>query len=100
MTCLEKIDEKRNIVGPLFSGQLVAESGAYVDVLARLSCISVEEDDGEGGIVIVNKRHLLIDSYTNSEGVRYLAKNRGSGKRQIWSPTIEDIVMLGYGEEK
>lgn len=100
MTCLEKIDDKRNLIGPLFSGQLMAESGAYVDVLARLSCISVEEDDGEGGISIVNKRHLLIDSYINSEGVRYLAKNRGSGERQIWSPTIKDIVMIGHGEEK
>ena len=100
MTCLEKIDDKRNIIGPLFPGQLAVESGAYVDVLARLSCISVEEDDGEGNIKTVNKRHLLIDSYTNADGIRYLAKNRGSGRRQIWDPTVEDIVMIGREKEE
>lgn len=93
-TCLERIDEKRNVVGPLFSGQLVEESGAYVDVLARLSVIPVEEKDEEGNAVMVNKRHLLVDSYTNADGVRYLAKNRGSGVRQIWNPTVQKIVEM------
>ena len=95
MTCLEKIDEKKNIIGPMFSGQLALESGAYVDVLARLSAISVEEDDGDGNPIIVTKRHLLIDAYVTEEGVRYLAKNRGSSRRQIWNPTIEEIVKIG-----
>lgn len=94
MTCLERIDEKRNIIGPSFSGQLVSESGAYVDVLARLACLSVEEEGEGGNAVTVNKRHLLVDSYTNEDGVRYLAKNRGSGVRQIWEPTIQKVVEM------
>ena len=95
MTCLEKMDEKRNLVGPMFSGQLSSESGAYVDVLARLSHIAVEEEDGEGNVRAVSRRHLLVDSYTNEDGVRYLAKNRGSSTRQIWDPTIQKIVEMG-----
>jgi hypothetical protein len=99
MTCLEKTDEKRNIVGPLFSGQLSSECGAYVDVLARLSRIAVEEP-GEGDTVkVMSKRHLLVDSYTNADGIVFLAKNRGSKVRQIWNPTIQKIVEM-RGEDE
>ena len=95
MTCLEKIDDKRNLVGPLFSGQLSSESGAYVDCLARLSHIAVDEEDEEGNVKTVSRRHLLVDSYTNEDEVKYLAKNRGSNIRQIWNPTIQKIVEMG-----
>lgn len=94
MTCLERIDDKRNTVGPLFSGQLSMESGAYVDTLARLSCVLTEEEDGEGITRTVNKRHLLIDAHVSDLGIRYLAKNRGSSVRQIWEPTIQKIVGI------
>ncbi len=98
MTCLEKYDEKKDLISPMFSGQLAAESGAYVDLLARLSHISVDKEvevDGETEIQSVVKRHLLVDAHTNDDGTRYLAKNRGSKVRQIWKPTIKKIIQMG-----
>ncbi len=100
MTCLEKYEEKKELTGPMFSGQLASESGAYVDLLARLSQVRVErriesKGDGEPTTEVVNRRHLLVDAHTNDEGIRYLAKNRGSAVRQIWSPTIEKIIQMG-----
>jgi hypothetical protein len=93
MTCLEKIEEKRQLVGPMFSGQLSVESGAYVDVLARLSNHAVKEEE-EGEEKVTNRRHLLVDVYENAEGVKYLAKNRGSSVKSLWEPTIKKIIHL------
>lgn len=96
MTCLEKYDEKKSVTSPLFSGQLAFESGAYVDMLARLSNISVMEDGAEGEEARpVSRRHLLVDAYTNADGMKYLAKNRGSVVKQIWDPTIQKIIEMG-----
>ncbi len=95
MTCLEKYDDKRNQVSPLFSGALAGESGAYVDTLARLSHITTEEEGEEGKLVRTSRRHLLVDSYTDADGKRYLAKNRGSEVKHIWDPTIELIINMG-----
>lgn len=94
MTCLEKYDEKKNLIGPNFYGQLGGESGAYIDVLARLSHITVEKEV-EGETVLVSRRHLLVDAYSDADGMRYLAKNRGSSIRQIWEPTVEKIIKMG-----
>lgn len=94
MTCLEKYDEKKDLIGPNFYGQLGGESGAYVDMLARLSHITTEKEvDGE--TISVSRRHLLIDAYSDEGGKRYLAKNRGSNVKHIWEPTVEKIVTVG-----
>lgn len=100
MTCLEKVDEKKDTIGPMFSGTLSMEAGAYVDVLARLSRVAQEKENADGETVIVNRRHLLVDAYENDQGIRYLAKNRGSGVRQIWSPSIKKIVQIVNGDEE
>lgn len=95
MTCLEKYSEKKNLICPSFSGALAEEAGAYVDVLARLSHVTTEKELEGGAIETIHRRHLLVDSYTNAEGMRYLAKNRGSDVKHLWEPTIEMIVEMG-----
>lgn len=96
MTCLEKYVEKKNLVCPSFSGALAEESGAYTDVLARLSRILVEKKDSEDNVTeSALHGHLLVDAYTDAEGMRYLAKNRGSTIKHIWDPTIEKIIKMG-----
>lgn len=94
MTCLESYDEKKNLVCPTFYGKLSGEAGAYIDVLARLSRITVEKEV-EGEKILISRRHLLVDTYSDADGMRYLAKNRGSSIRQIWEPTVEKIVRMG-----
>jgi len=94
MTCLEKYVEKKDLICPLFSGSLAEESGAYVDVLARLSHITQEKEEDDK-IKVISRRHLLVDAHTDSEGMRYLAKNRGSRVKQIWNPTIEKLLTMG-----
>lgn len=95
MTALEKADETRSIVCPQLPGLLGVECGAYVDILARLSVQkrTVKEEE-------VEARHLLTQDYTDEDGTKYLAKNRG-GKMGVstWNPTAEKLVRKWVAEE-
>jgi hypothetical protein len=85
MTALEKEDEKRMIVCPSLPGVLGLECGALVDILGHLS----EQENAEGREL----RFLRTKSFTNDDGVKFLAKNRGGllGKG-IWKPTVASVV--------
>lgn len=88
MTALEKMDEKRRLICPEMPGKLGTGSGAFVDILGRLSVVPVEDDEGN----VEERRHLLVTGYEDSRGTRYLAKNRGGRLgRQVWDPTAEKV---------
>lgn len=90
MTALEKYDEKKDTVSPQLPGSLGTECGAMVDILVRLSKVSVIPEGEENPVV---RRYLLCEDYINEEGKKFMAKNRGSklGKG-LWDPTIEKII--------
>ncbi len=89
-TCLEKRDDRRNIIGPDLPGQLMQKVGAYVDVLTRLS-IQKGTLKGEE----VEARHLLLEEFTDDVGdeeFRFLAKNRaGRLGKKMWNPTATKL---------
>lgn len=101
MTALEKLDEKRRLVSPELPGKLGSGAGAFVDVLARLSVVPIEEEDEEGRVRIRTRRHLLVSAYRDQRGTNYLAKNRGGLMGvQMWDPTIERMLGVWLGDEE
>jgi hypothetical protein len=90
MTARERYAEKKNIICPDLPGALGLGCGALVDILGRLS---VHEFIDESTGVHEERRHLLLSQYTGQNGIKYLAKNRGGSLgRQMWDPTIEDLI--------
>jgi hypothetical protein len=87
LTALEKKDDMRSIVCPDLPGKLGVECGAYVDVLARLSIETQEQDDKT-----VEYRKLWVRQDMSTEGLTVLAKNRGGflGKSMV-NPTMAKI---------
>ena len=90
MTALERYDEKKRVICPQLPGSLGLECGALVDVLCRLSVHEfTDEDTGEP----FSRRHLLAKQYTDADGTRYMAKNRGDRLgRTLWDPTMASII--------
>lgn len=98
MTALEKYNEKRMLVAPQLSGALGEECGAMVDLLLRLSKQNVNTAAEGEEEVIVTKRHLLIDEYTDAEGTKFMAKGRGKDMpRGLWEPTMAEIFRIWKG---
>ena len=102
ITALEKFHDKKNLICPQLPGALGDECGAMVDILVRLSRQTVAEiSDTDGSEVFIMKRHLLTDEYTDEGGIRYMAKNRGSGLgKSMWEPTIAKILEAWKGGRK
>jgi hypothetical protein len=92
MIALEKADDKRKLISPSLPGSLGTDCGAFVDVLARLSRVAIEEEDAEGNLTSVTHRVLITDTYVDEDGNSYLAKDRSSKLDVIWDPTMEDIM--------
>lgn len=96
MTALEKLDEKQRLVCPEMPGKLGFGSGAFVDILGRLSVVPTEDDEGN----VRERRHLLVSSHEDARGIRYLAKNRGGRLgRQVWDPTAEKVLGVWMSPE-
>lgn len=93
MIALEKQDDERRITCPQLPGVLGPECAAYVDVLGRLSRMTVPNPDSDGEEDTLNKRHLLLDEFENDHGIKYMAKSRMKHLGvQLWNPTICDII--------
>ena len=93
MIALEKQDDDRRITCPQLPGVLGPECAAYVDVLGRLSRISMPNTDPDSEEDTVNRRHLLLDEFENDHGIKYMAKSRMKHLGvQLWDPTICDII--------
>jgi|GEM_PF-1291092 len=89
---LEKYNEKERLFSPALPGALGKESGALLDIIARLTRAEHKIDGDETPVL---DRFLLTDDYVNEEGVRFMAKNRGSRlPRGIWKPDIESILKF------
>ena len=86
MTTLEKMDEKRQIICPQLPGIMGVECGSYVDILARLSIETREEEEGP------RLRYLLLDEIVDDDGNTCLSKNRGSKLGSgMWRPTMAKL---------
>lgn len=93
MIALEKVDLEKRFACPQLPGVLGPESAAYVDILGRLSRISVNATDADAEEATVLKRHLLLDDFVNDHGIKYMAKSRMSHLGvQLWEPTICDLI--------
>jgi RecA/RadA recombinase len=94
MVVLEKYEEKRNVMCPQLSGTLGVESGAFVDILARLSKQHrVVGEDDQGNPITEASRYLLTEDYINEDEIRFMAKDRtGRLGQGMWDPTIEKII--------
>lgn len=93
MTALEKVNTETRVAHPLLPGVLGAECGAMVDVLGRMSRVSVPntDTDAEGENILM--RHLLLDDYINEYGIKYMGKSRLQHLGvQLWNPTIADLI--------
>ena len=88
VTALEKKDDARSLILPQLPGVLGPESGAYFDVLARLS---VEER--ETGDEFVYARRLLMEERNDADGMKQLAKRRWSDLKPVmWNPTVDKLM--------
>lgn len=98
-TALEKTTDDH--IHPQLSGQLGVESGAFVDVLGRLSIVEEEIEDPETGeIETRDARYLVTQVRRDRRDREILAKNRGGRLGPgIWDPTMGDIVGAWLGEE-
>jgi hypothetical protein len=99
-TAHEKLNDRQKVVGPELPGALSMQCGRWVDILGRLSVHDIEEEDEEGNVTVRTVRHLLVTQYTDHDGLRYLAKNRGGRLGQsIWDPTMTKIAAAWRGEQ-
>jgi hypothetical protein len=99
-TAHEKLNDRQKVVGPELPGALSMQCGRWVDILGRLSVHDIEEEDEEGNVTVRTMRHLLVTQYTDHDGLRYLAKNRGGRLGQsIWDPTMTKIAAAWRGEQ-
>jgi hypothetical protein len=94
ITALEKKDEARNLLCPSLPGGMAQESGAYVDILARLTVRLVNKNEKEEEV-----RHLLLTKRADDdEGFVCLAKNRGGRLgSHLWRPTVGKIFDKWVG---
>lgn len=96
LTALEKRDEERGIVCPSLPGILGVEIGAAVDVLARMSVKTIEQET-EDGLRVKQRRHLsLREEIDPVDETRYLAKSRTpenvSFPKEVWNPTVDKLL--------
>lgn len=92
---LEKYNEKEKLFSPQLPGVLGKECGALLDIITRLSRQNkvISEEGAENKEVLM--RFLLTDDHVNEEGVRFMAKNRGSRlPKGIWEPNIDSILKF------
>lgn len=95
MTAQERVDEKTSNGGPSLPGVLLSEAGGYVDVLGRMVIRRRQTEDGK----TVEERFMFAKEVTNSEGIRWLAKNRlGRLKGGIRNPTMDSLIAAWTGE--
>jgi hypothetical protein len=94
ITCLERMNDKRQLVSPQLSGALGEECGALVDFLMRLSKQrTIDEDE------TVERRYLLTSDHINEDGIKYLGKSRGTSlPKGIWEPNMTKIMSHLNGE--
>lgn len=89
-TALERIDEKFLVVCPSLPGALGPESGAFVDILGRLTLEHIEIDDK------IRSVRRLVMTETQDDSVTYLGKARvptGSAfPTEMRKPTIDGII--------